>query len=99
MQVTIEVPEDIANQLAGDASGLLRVATEALAIEGVRSGKLSAGQARRMLGFQTRMQVDLFLKERGVCLPMATQDVEHDADLSGAYRERAQGPSSRTPHR
>ena len=88
MQVTIEVPEDIANQLAGDASGLSLAATEALAIEGVRSGKLSAGQARRMLGFQTRVQVDAFLKERGVYLPMTTQDVEHDTELSRIYRER-----------
>ncbi|MBM4044817.1 MAG: UPF0175 family protein [Planctomycetes bacterium] len=99
MQVTIEVPEDIANQLAGDVSGLSRAAMEGLAIEGVRSGKLSAGQARRMLGFRTRMQVDVFLKDRGVHLPMTAEEVDHDAELSRAYRERAQWPSSQTPHR
>ncbi len=97
MQVTIEVPEDIANQFAGDVSGVSRAATEALAIEGVRSGRLSAGQARRMLGFQTRMQVDAFLKARGVYLPMTAQDVENEAELSRSFRE--QWPSSQTPHR
>ena len=79
MQVTIELPEDIANQFAGDLSGLSRAATEALAIEGIRSGKLSTGQARRMLGFQTRMQVDDFLKAHGIYLPLTTPSVEHDA--------------------
>ena len=97
MQVTIEVPEDIANQFAGDVSGVSRAATEALAIEGVRSGRLSAGQARRMLGFETRMQVDAFLKARGVHLPMTAQDVENEAELSRSFRE--QWPSSQTPHR
>ena|ERR1035437_5468702 len=97
MQVIIEVPEDIASQFAGDLPGVSRAATEALAIEGVRSGKLSAGQARRMLGFQTRMQVDAFLKERGVLAPMTVQDVENDAELSRNFRE--QWPSSQTPRR
>jgi hypothetical protein len=97
MQVMIEVPEDIAHQFAGDLSGLSRAAMEALAVEGVRSGKLSGGQARRMLGYQTRMQVDAFLKERGVCFPITAQDVENDADLSRTFRE--QWPSSQTPHR
>ena len=96
MQVMIEVPEDIANQFAGDLTGLSRATMEALAIEGVRSGKLSSGQARRMLGFQTRMQVDAFLKARGVYFPITTQDVENDADLSRTFRE--QWPSSQTPH-
>ena len=94
MQVTIEVPEDIAHQFAGDLSGLSRAATEALAVEGVRSGKLSGGQARRMLGFQNRMQVDAFLKERGVYFPITAQNVENDADLSRTFRE--QWPSSQT---
>jgi hypothetical protein len=90
MRVTIEVPEDIGRQFAGDLSGLSRAATEALAVEGVRSGKLSSGQARRMLGFQTRMQVDVFLKERGVCFPITAQDVENDAELSRTFREQWQ---------
>src|SRR5260370_38892705 len=68
MQITVELPEDIARHLAADARSLSRVAIEALAIEGVRSGKLSTGQARRLLGFNTRMQVDGFLKEHGVLL-------------------------------
>ncbi len=97
MHVTLELPEDIANQFASDSQGLSRAATEALAIEGVRSGKLSTGQARRLLGFQTRTQVDGFLKEHGVYLPLTAQDVETDADRSRSFREPWR--SSQTPHR
>jgi hypothetical protein len=46
MNVHLEVPEEFARQLASDSEGLARVALEALAAEGVRSGKLSVFQAR-----------------------------------------------------
>ena len=52
MDVHLEVPEEFARQLASDSAGLARVALEALAAEGVRSGKLSAFQARTLLGIQ-----------------------------------------------
>ena len=58
------------------------------AIEGVRSGKLSTGQVRRLLGFSTRMEVDGFLKEHGVYLPLTVEDVDRDAKLSRDFREQ-----------
>ncbi len=87
MQVILDLPEDIAQQLAANSQGLRRAATEALAIEGVRSGKLSTGQARRLLGFRTRMQVDGFLKERGVYLPLTAEDVDREAELGQELRQ------------
>lgn len=88
MQVTFELPEDIARYFAADSQGLSRATLEALAMEGVRSGKLSTGQVRRLLGFNTRMEVDGFLKEHGVYLPLTVEDVEHDAKLSRDFREQ-----------
>ncbi len=44
MDVHLEVPEEFARRLASDSKGLARAALEALAAEGVRSGKLSAFQ-------------------------------------------------------
>ena len=87
MQITLELPEDIAMHFAGDHSGLSRAALEALAIEGARSGKLSLGQVRRLLGFTTRMQVDGFLKEHGIDLPLTVEDVEREAEISRRFRE------------
>jgi predicted HTH domain antitoxin len=88
MQITFELPEEIAHHFATDAAGLSRAAVEALVVEGVRSRKLSTGQARRALGLSTRMQADEFLKERGVYLPLTVEDVERDADLSRRFREQ-----------
>jgi hypothetical protein len=41
MNVQLEIPEEFARELAADAPGLARAALEALAAEGVRSGKLT----------------------------------------------------------
>ena len=87
-QITVELPEDIARQFAADSRSLSRAALEALAIEGVRSGKLSTGQAGRLLGFNTRMQVDGFLKEHGVYLHLTIEVVEREAMLSRRFREQ-----------
>jgi hypothetical protein len=62
MQITIELPEDIAVGLESRWKDLPRAALESLALEAYRSRALSAAQVRRLLGFETRMQVDAFLK-------------------------------------
>jgi hypothetical protein len=71
-----------ARQLASDSEGLARVALEALAAEGVRSGKLSAFQARALLGIQSRNEMDGFLKSRGVFLDLTLEDVQKDTDAA-----------------
>ncbi len=66
MQITLEVPEDIAAYLAASGENLSRAALEGLAVEEYWAGKLSTGQLRRLLGFEPRMEVHGFLKDRGV---------------------------------
>jgi hypothetical protein len=95
MQITLDLPEDIARQLGSDATGLQRTALEALALEGVRSGKLSAGQARRLLGLGTRLQIDAFLKEHGVYLPLTVDSVAWC--LSAADRRLCGGGGGNQP--
>jgi hypothetical protein len=51
MRVHLDVPEDVARRFAAEPGGITRAALEALAIEGVRSGKLTVQQARQMLAF------------------------------------------------
>jgi hypothetical protein len=50
MQITLDIPSDVARRLATDTAGLSRAALEALGLDGVRSGKLTSSQARRLLG-------------------------------------------------
>lgn len=82
MDVHLEVPEEFARQLASDSKGLTRVALEALAAEGVRSGKLSVFQARTLLGIQSRYEMDGFLKKHGVLLDVTLEDVQKDSDAA-----------------
>ena len=82
MDVHLEVPEEFARQLASDSKGLARVAIEALAAEGVRSGKLSVFQARSLLGIESRYEMDGFLKAHGVFLDLTLEDVQQDSDTA-----------------
>ncbi len=66
MEVHIQVPEDIATNFGPGEGSLERAILEGFAVEGVRSGRLSRGQLRRLLGFATRYEVDGFLKSQGV---------------------------------
>jgi len=66
MQIKLDIPEDIAEGLASRWNDLPRAALESLSLEAYRSRALSAAQLRRLLGFETRMQVDAFLKEHEI---------------------------------
>jgi predicted HTH domain antitoxin len=72
---------------------------ESVAIEGYRTGALTEGQIRRMLGFETRIEVHELLKNAGVPLDYTEADLEQDTaahrkpgtemDIESAYREMA----------
>ena len=85
MDVHIDLPEDVVRQLAAEPGGVSRAATEALAIEGVRSGKLTVRQAREMLGIRSRYEMDGFLKAHGVLLPVTLQEIAADSDTAISF--------------
>lgn len=85
MQVTLELPEDLAQRFAADTSDLSRAVLEALAVEGVRSGKLTTAQARRLLGISSRYEMDGFLKAHGVLVSMTIEDVRRDSETALAF--------------
>jgi predicted HTH domain antitoxin len=81
MQVTVEIPDDMALQLASDGRDPARAALEAIAIDGYRSGALSSRQTMRLLGFEIRYQLDGFLKSHNVW--------EHAYSLEDLEQDRA----------
>jgi hypothetical protein len=85
MQVNLDVPEDVAQRFAGEPGGITRAALEALAIEGVRSGRLTTHQARQMLGIPSRYEMDGFLKAHGVLLPVTLEEVVRDCETAMAF--------------
>ncbi len=88
MQVTLELPEDLARLLGENSAGLTRAALEALALEGLRAGKLTVAQARRLIGISSRYEMDGFLKSHGVLLSLTVDDVERDAETALFFRSK-----------
>lgn len=78
MTITLNLPEDIARHLASHGDDPARTALEGLALEGYRSHTLSEEQIRRMLGYETRMEVHGFLKLHGVYLSYTADDLRSD---------------------
>ena len=85
MQIHLDVPEDVAKQFAAEPGGVTRAAIEALAIEGVRSGKLTTYQARQLLGIRSRYEVDGFLKTHGVFLPTTVDEIIRDSETALSF--------------
>jgi hypothetical protein len=84
MQITLELPDEI----AGELKDLPRALLESFALEGYRSGKLTEEQVRKILGYGTRMQVDGFLKEHGVYLTSTLEDLDRDTETSREFSGR-----------
>ena len=81
MEVTINLPDDVAGVFSANGEDIEREVLEATALEGYRSGKLSQAQVRRMLNLATDMQVDAFLKEHGVYLEYDLSDIKRETEF------------------
>jgi predicted HTH domain antitoxin len=91
MQVTIDLPEDIAAALKGEWNDVPQRSLQAIAVDGYRSGALSENQVRRLLNFESRFQVHALLKQHRVPLKYTEADVENDLTVHrdlGLLRDR-----------
>lgn len=80
MDVIVQIPDELAIRLSAGGGDLSRRALEAFALEEYRGGRLSKAELRRLLGFETRFELDGFLKEHHVF---------EDYDIDDFERERA----------
>ncbi len=80
MQITVQLPDDLAQR-----PDPAREALEAFAIEGYRSGALSAYQTRLLLGFETRYELEGFFKTHQVW-DYAYSEEDLDKDAAGFQR-------------
>lgn len=79
MTIKLDIPEDVAEHLSAPGQDLGRAVLEAVALEGYRSGKLSEAEVRRLLSYETRMEVDGFLKAHGIYLEYTLEDLERES--------------------
>jgi hypothetical protein len=88
MEIILNIPDELARQVASAGKEPARVALEALALEGYRAGLLSESAVREMLGFETRMEVHAFLKQHGVYLQYDVAELHQDQATAEKLRAR-----------
>lgn len=76
--ITVELPESIAEKLGNSNTEISRSALEAIALESYRLDRLSGFQIMEMLGLETRLELDAFLKEHQVDLEYSFEDLERE---------------------
>jgi len=75
MEVRMNIPDHIAEQLQPNGGDMSRLALEALAMEGYRREALSLGEVAELLGLSV-YEADGFLKERGIESLLTSEDLE-----------------------
>lgn len=90
MQVTIELPSDVAEQLQQKWGDVSRHILETVAVEGYRAGQLTTAQVREMLGYDTPMELDALLQRASVYRNPTEDELDRDFDVS--RRASAQNP-------
>ncbi|MGC2527719.1 MAG: UPF0175 family protein [Candidatus Acidiferrum sp.] len=78
MELTLHIPDDVAQRLSAAGSDLSRRALEAFALEEHKAGRLTEAQLRQVLGFETRDELDGFLKAHEVWLNFTREDLERE---------------------
>ncbi len=93
MQVNFNIPDELASQLVAAGEDASRAALKAFAVEGYRSGRLTESEVRRMLGYETRMEVHALLAEHDVCLHYSAEHLQQDIAAS----DRLRAPRTSSP--
>jgi hypothetical protein len=78
MNLTLEIPDDLAKRLGAEGGDLSRRALEALVAEEYRQGRLNKPDIRRLLGFTTSDQIDTFLRAHEVWIDYTIADLERE---------------------
>lgn len=80
MELTLDLPDELSAALAAPGQDLSRAALEAIALEAYRERKITTAQLRRLLGFESRYELDGFLKQHAVWLEYTWGDLERDRE-------------------
>jgi hypothetical protein len=80
MEVTLTIPDDVAASLQnGGGAPLSRKILEMAALEGYKSGEFTSPQVQAMLGFESRFELDGFLKAHEVYYDYTIEDLARDS--------------------
>ncbi len=74
----MHIPDDLASRMSG--GDLSRRALEALVADEYRQGHLHKPDLRRLLGFETSLEIDSFLKAHNVYEEYTLEDFERERE-------------------
>jgi Uncharacterised protein family (UPF0175) len=78
VNLTVQIPDDLAKRLTAAGGDLSRRALEALAAEEYKHDRLSKPELQRLLGIETSFQLDEFLKAHDVWIEYTMEDAERE---------------------
>src|SRR5271163_3574988 len=78
MELTLHIPDDVAQRLSASGGDLSRRALEAFSLEEFKAGRLTEAQLRQLLRRETRDALDGFLKAHEVWLNYTPEDLERE---------------------
>jgi hypothetical protein len=78
MNLIVHIPDEIAGSLSAGGGDLSRRVLEGFALDEYKSERISKAQLRRLLGFETRYELDDFLKAHQVWANGTIEDVRRD---------------------
>jgi hypothetical protein len=78
MELTVQIPDDIASRLRAGGHDLSREALEALAAEAYKRKRISKAELQRLLGIETSFQLDEFLKAHDVWIEYTPEEAARE---------------------
>ena len=75
MNLNVEIPDDPAERLAAAGDDLSRRALEGFALEEYKARRITKAELRRLLGLETRYELDGFLKAHRVSTNVTIEDL------------------------
>ncbi len=89
MQITVNVPDDLAAPLLPPGEDPARAALQALALQAFRERRLTGYQLRTLLGIPSRYELDGFLKEHAI-EKYTAEDFEQDLETLSKSRDKVE---------
>ena len=86
MQITVEIPDEIAERLEQTRGSLSRRLLEIIIADAYQCGKVNTAEVRQILNLPSRLETHAFLKRMGVYLNYDEAELEQDLQTLQEFR-------------
>jgi predicted HTH domain antitoxin len=86
MQVTVDIPDNVAQRLAPAGADLAQRLLEVVIANAYRCGQITTAEVGQILQFSSRIETHAFLKQMGIYLNYDEAELQRDLDTLKAFR-------------